>query len=113
MIKRRRFQYSVILVPVKLAVTGLFLILLHGCDPYHQKKCEWYLVPEPDNMTDVDPGLIPVCARNFEVNKQYCRLQTTYEFAQKVYGRKFRYNDMKLDMQGKFPRKIDSIKLCD
>lgn len=97
----------------KVLVLAVGFLLLSGCDPHHQNKCEWYLVPEPSLIAEVDEGYIPVCARNYVINKQYCKLQTKYEFAKKVYGKKFRYNDMKLDLNSKFPRKIDSIKLCE
>lgn len=94
-------------------VLALAAILL-GCDPEHKKKCEWYLVPDTDpaRAGKVGEGYIPVCARNYETNKQDCRLQTTLKFAEKVYQRKFKYIDLKVKNVG-IPRTIDEIEMCD
>jgi hypothetical protein len=83
-----------------------------GCDPEHRKKCEWYLVPDTDKISEADPGYIRVCARNYVVNKQDCRLQTTLDFAVKVEKKKFRYTDLKIKSFA-MPRKIDQIELCE
>ena len=85
----------------------LFLSLL-GCDPERKKKCEWYLVPDLDRTGTIDPGYIPVCARNYIVNKQDCRLQATLEFARDAYNKKFRLVDLKVKSPG-IPRTVTTI----
>lgn len=89
------------------------LVTLFSCDPERKKECEWYLMPEPSLKSSVDPGFIPVCARNLTSNKQYCRLQAKIEFAKKFYGKKFRFVDMDIETSGRFPRKVLSIKTCE
>jgi hypothetical protein len=86
--------------------------LLLGCDPDHLNKCEWYLVPDQDRKGNVEEGFVPACARNYEVNKQDCRLQVKLEFAKKAYNRKFKYKDLKVDGPG-IPRTVKSIKYCE
>ncbi len=90
----------------------LALISLVSCDPEHKKKCEWYLMPDPDRIDKVQEGFIPVCARNFKTNKQDFRLQAPLDFARTAYNKKFRYIDMKIDGPG-IPRTIQSIKHCE
>lgn len=94
----------------------LFLIfslsIFSGCDPEHKKKCEWYLMPDIDRKDKVEPGYIPVCARNFVTNKQDCRLQATMKFAKESYNKKFRYVDLKYEDPG-IPRTVTKIKFCE
>lgn len=90
----------------------LAIFIISSCDPEHKKKCEWYLVPDTDRIGQVDEKYIPVCARNFIINKQDCRLQTTLEFAKKVHKRKFRYVDLKVKDYG-LPRTIEYIEFCE
>ena len=84
---------------------------LTGCDPERRKKCEWYLVPDPERKGQVDEGMIPVCARNYISNKQDCRLQTTLKYAKKLHKKTFRYVDLKVENYG-LPRTIKEITLC-
>ena len=91
----------------------LLLSLFFGCDPERKKKCEWFLEPEPElKGTVTKAGFIPVCARNFTNNKQYCRLQASMDFAKAVYGKKFKFVDMKIDSSGRFPKTVLDIKTC-
>ena len=97
-----------------LAVLIMIGYLSLSCDPHGEKDCEWYLVPEPRDMAKVDKGFISVCARNYKTNKQKCKMQTTMKFAKKVYGKKFRLNDIIVEADGRFPKKIDRIiQSCD
>ena len=87
-------------------------MFLLACDPNHEKKCEWFLVPEPKNMAwKMEKGYIPVCARNYELNKQNCKLKAKYTYAKRVYGKKFRLVDMKVK-GSRFPKEVQEIKLC-
>lgn len=97
---------------MRVFLIALTLVMTTACDPDHKKECEWYLVPDTDRIGQADEGFIPVCARNFVVNKQDCRLQTTREFAEKVYQRRFRYNDLKIKNYGA-PRTVEEIRFCD
>ena len=90
---------------------ALLLIFTIGCDPEGKKNCDWVLEPEPKKIDMAQLGFIPVCARNRVTMKQDCRLQTTLEYAKKVYGKKFRYIDLKVKNIG-IPRTIDSIEFC-
>ena len=87
------------------------LFLLCGCDFYRKDKCEWFLVPEPDHASKVDPGWVSLCARNYENNKQRCLLKAKLPFAKAVYGKPFKYSTMKLG-SGPFPKEVLSIKTC-
>ncbi len=70
-------------------------------------------MPDPTRIGKSDEGYIPVCARNLEINMEQCNLQATLEFTEKNYGKKFKAVDMKLDLEGKFPRKVVDIKFCE
>ncbi len=103
------------LSPVNQCFIFIALIfLLAGCDKEGRKQCDWLLEPEPDAklIQRVDPGFIPVCARNRKTMKQDCRLQITLEKAKAYKGRKFRYVDLKVKDYG-IPRTIESIDFCD
>lgn len=93
-------------------VAAASLSLLAGCDPEGKKECAWYLEPEEKLIGTVDPGYIPVCARNRTTMKEDCRLQATKDYAQKAYGKKFRYIDMRVASPG-LPRTITTVKFCD
>lgn len=92
-----------------LVITGL--LALQGCDPERKKRCEWYLMPNTSKKAKVDKGFISVCARNLMANKEDCRLQTTLSFAKKVYGKTFRYVDLKVKSFG-IPRTIQEMTFC-
>jgi len=93
-------------------LTLIYLLAgIAGCDPDNKKKCEWFLVPDQDRIGKVNKGMIPLCARNFAVNKQDCRLQASLEFAEAHYQKKFKYSDMKVDGTG-IPRTVQEIKHC-
>ncbi len=98
-----------------MKINTVYLMLgaltLFSCDPSHKKKCEWYLMPEPTLIGTSSPGYIPVCARNLTIDKEYCRIEATLEFAKSVYGKKFRFDDMEIDKSGKFPKKVIAIDL--
>ncbi len=96
----------------QILISSYLVALATGCDPDHKKKCEWYLVPDKDRIGKVDKGMIPLCARNFVVNKQDCRLQSPLKFAEEHYQKKFRYVDMKVDGPG-LPRTVEKITHCE
>ncbi len=84
-----------------------------ACDPERKKKCEWTLEPElTPKEGRVEPGFIPVCARNWVSHKQDCQLASTLPFAKEIAGKKFRYVDMKVESLP-VPRKIEEIQFCD
>lgn len=87
----------------------LFILAFGACDPEGRKKCEWTLEPEPDLMDRVDPGFIPVCARNRSRNKQDCRLQWTLVEAKNFSGKTFRYTDIQFT-EKTMPKTIKTIK---
>jgi hypothetical protein len=97
---------------LKVVLALSLLISIAGCDPEGHKNCDWVLEPEPSLKDKVDPGYIPVCARNRVTLKQDCRMQTTIEYAKKVFKKKFRYVDLRIDNPG-LPRTISNIKFCD
>lgn len=84
----------------------------YGCDSDGKKQCSWVLEPEPKLQGSTESPLIPVCARNRQTFKEDCRLQAPLEFAEKVYGRKFRYTDLKVASSG-IPRTVKHIQFCD
>ncbi len=92
----------------RLAILGI--ILLMGCDPNRHQKCEWYLVPEPDHIDLVEKGWVSLCARNYHNNKQRCFIQAKLDFAEKIYGKAFRFSNLELD--DSHPAKVKSIKIC-
>lgn len=100
-------------IVAQLIVVFLLGILLSGCDPERKRKCEWTLMPEPEDRDKQDPGYFAVCARNFVNMRQQCDLQIKEETAKLVYQKYFKLTDMKLEEGGRFPRKILSIELCE
>ncbi len=88
------------------------LLLLGACDREGKKNCDWVLEPEPTLKHKVQPGFIPVCARNRETMKQDCRLQTTLDRAKAYHNRKFRYANLEVESVG-LPRTIKAILFCD
>ncbi len=96
----------------RVAVIGLSCWGLWACDPDGKKQCAWVLEPEPKLIGTTDPSMVPVCARNRESQKEDCRMQSSLEFAEKVYGRKFRYVDLRVKSTG-IPRTIATIRFCD
>ncbi|WP_132320665.1 hypothetical protein [Pseudobacteriovorax antillogorgiicola] len=90
----------------------IFALILVGCDWYHKDKCEWYLVPEPDDASKVEPGWVALCARNYVINKQRCLLKAKLPFAKAVYGKPFRYNTLEVK-PGTYPKEVLSIKTCN
>ena len=101
-------------MPAMLAFFATFMLVLGlvGCDPDGKNRCAWVLEPEPKLDGQADAGMIPVCARNRENMKEDCRLQTSFDYAKKVYGRKFRLVDVEVESAG-LPRTIKTIKFCD
>lgn len=92
---------------------GLISVTLFGCDPDGKKQCAWMLMADTTRSLDrMDPGFIPVCARNFKTEKQDCRLQAKLDFAKSTEGKKFRYSEMKIRGPGN-PREILSIEFCE
>lgn len=99
-----------------MRIALFFLVVsLTGCDLDNMKKCEWTLEPEADNISklsesDRQDGFIPVCARNRVTNKQNCNLKAKLDFAKKVFQRKFKYTDLKIDKESKYPKTVQDIK---
>ena len=89
---------------------AVLLSQLTACDPDRHKKCEWYLVPEPDHRELVGKGWVSLCARNFTTNKQRCFLQSELDFAKKMYGQAFIFDTLETDKS--YPRKILNLKTC-
>ena len=82
-----------------------------SCDPEGKKACSWYLEPEIGQIDRVQPGYVPLCARNRKTMKQDCRLQAKIELAQNASGKPFRYVDMKIASVA-LPRTITDITFC-
>ena len=90
---------------------ALIFPLLLSCDPFHQNKCEWFLVAEPRDIDKVQPGWVPLCARNYKINKQRCWYKSKLKFAKAVHKKKFRLSEIKV-AEGPFPKTVLSIKPC-
>lgn len=93
----------------------LFLVLsglTMACDPHRMRKCEWYLVPEPDHRHLVEAGWVSLCARNYVSKKQRCYFRAPLQFAEDIYGKTFRMSDMEFERKP-VPRRVLSVKLCD
>lgn len=96
----------------RLLILLPLLSLFAGCDPYHKDKCEWYLVPEPEHINLVEEGWVPICARNYTINKERCYLKSSLEFAKELNGKLIRLSSLKVSETGPFPREILSVKTC-
>lgn len=98
------------LTKAAMACAALFLLASSmGCDPHRKKACEWQL--SSDRRRGADKGLIALCAVNMRSKKKLCGLQTTLTFAKKVYGKTFRYVDIKVKAFGQ-PRTIQEMAFC-
>ena len=97
----------------KVIIILLSIVLLSifsGCDLDRHDKCEWYLVPEPNDIQYVGNGWVSVCARNYVTQKQRCFLRMKIEKAEKVYGKPVTFSSLKL---GKgVIKEVKSYKLC-
>lgn len=93
-------------------ITIFILVCPISCDQDGKKQCSWVLEPEPKLAGSTEPPMIPVCARNRQSFKEDCRLQAPMAYAEKVYGRKFRYVDLKVSHSG-IPRTVQHIQFCD
>ncbi len=98
--------------PVEKLIVLLSFVWVVGCDPDGRKDCDWVLEPEPNNVANVEPGFVPVCARNRKTMKEDCRMQATLEFAKKVYGRKFRLSEVEYSTKT-YPKTISDLTYCD
>jgi hypothetical protein len=107
--KKKPIHFS---IPRGIPSVMLLMILTLGCDNDGKKQCSWVLEPEPKLMGSTEPPMIPVCARNRQTFKEDCRLQAPLDYAEKVYGRKFRYTGIKVSSAG-IPRTIQRIEFCD
>jgi hypothetical protein len=92
----------------------LLSIGLTACDLNHLESCEWTLEPEKDNIEklskeDIGQGYIPVCARNRMTNKQNCNLKAKLDYSKKVFQKKFKYSDLRIDEASKFPKAVVNI----
>ncbi|NRA66516.1 MAG: hypothetical protein HRU19_18655 [Pseudobacteriovorax sp.] len=84
---------------------------LTACDPERQKRCEWYLVPNPKANNLMEPGWVSLCAANFELGRQKCLFTAKPEFVERFNGVPFKLSEM--EYHEDIPRKITSITVCD
>ena len=101
----------------KVVVLIFISVLSNACDPHHKKECEWVLVAEKDGLKlmsskDLEDNWVPVCARNYVVNKQRCNLKIKLNVAKAVQEKAFKLVDMEVDNSGLYPKAIKSIKTC-
>lgn len=96
---------------MSVPLVATILLSLWGCDPEGKKDCAWELEPDSSYIDKVEAGFVPLCARNRTTMKQDCRLQAKLDFAKAAKGRKFRYDDLKVDRFG-LPRTIKTIEYC-
>lgn len=95
---------------------GLFLLILahlfSGCDWFHKKKCEWYLIADPDKAILAKPGYASICIRNYVIGKQKCAMVIKLSEAEKVFEKKFKLSEAEIN-EDVFPKEITSIKPCN
>lgn len=91
----------------------LFLAIgtLLSCDMLRQRKCEWYLVPEPKHRHLIEKGWVTLCAKNYRLGRQKCFLKAPLKLAEEMYGKPFRYSELKLK-ETEFPREVLEVKPC-
>lgn len=97
----------------RLLIVASF-VLFSGCDMYHFNSCEWTLEPEKDYISklsseDIEQGYIPVCARNRVTNKQNCNLKAKLDYAKSVFQKKFKYEDLKIETNSKYPKPVIEV----
>ena len=90
----------------------VIVMFLFACDPEGRKNCDWVLEPEIRKKDFVEPGFIPLCARNRVTMKQDCRLQATEAQTKSYLGKKFRYVDLRVKSPA-LPRTIQSVRFCN
>ena len=87
-------------------ISLLLFAFFFGClRSVSQEKCEWVLTAEKEgidmmSVKDLENDWIPVCARNYVVNKQRCNLKIKLNMAKAVQDKAFRLVDMKVDSSG-------------
>lgn len=70
------------------------------------------MVPDEKNDKFTEEGYAMVCLRNYELNRQKCFITIKLSLAERIYSRKFKYSELKLD-EDKSPNEILDIKPCD
>lgn len=79
---------------MKYLLLSISLTSIASCDYFRKQKCEWYLMVDMPQKDSVDPGMVPLCLRNFEIKKQKCYLQSSVKLAEEVNGKKIRASDI-------------------
>lgn len=97
------------MIKMLFALSSAFWLM--ACDPQRKGKCEWYILPELEHKETVGGEWVPLCARNFVTGKQKCFLKAKVDFAEKIYNKPFKFDEIELD-QSAFPREILSVKTC-
>lgn len=95
----------------KLTVQLLLSMLFVACDPYHYKKCEWFLEPDFENPDIATKGNVAICVRNYKTKRQKCFLEMSLHHAERDYRKPITYSSLEIEPSG-FPRKILSYKVC-
>jgi hypothetical protein len=93
-------------------VIAMLGFLVSSCDPFHKKKCEWYLVPDLDFRELVEPGWVSLCAVNYTIKRRKCLFTAPLKFSEDMFGKKFKLAELDYE-EGRNLRKIKTVKLCD
>ena len=94
----------------RLISIGFIAIAAYACDPLRLKKCEWYLIPNPEADSVTPAGWVSVCLANPQLKRQKCYFAIKLELANKFNGVPFRYSEM--EYEDKFPKEISSLSKC-
>ena len=86
-------------------------IILSSCDWQRLKKCEWYLIPDTDNVEIANEGFVTICVKNYNIGRKKCYLELEYDKAVAVYKKTIRYSTMEIDYSV-YPRRILSYEVC-
>ena len=94
----------------KITLAIFFWIALTGCDPLRLKKCEWYLIPNPEADKVTKEGWVSVCLANQKLKRQKCYYSALPELANRFNGVPFQYSEM--EVRKTFPKEITALKQC-
>ena len=86
-------------------------LYLCSCDRYRKNECEWYIEPKVEHKDLVEPGWVPLCIKNYKIGRQKCFLSARLKWAERAFGKTFRYSDVKIE-EDVLPRKIIEAKPC-
>lgn len=102
-------EQTVFCKPIYYTCLTLVIFAGLGCDPQRTKQCEWYLEPDLKSTQKLERDWVPLCVKNYKINRQKCHLFSKIDLAESVYGKTLRYSELEIDKK----RQIHKVDTCE